>query len=119
AYSTLSGLYRPGAVLNQEFLRLPAHRIAHRQVLTAVAHEAFPSRAPQRRARRIREAPELYFLNLDRALIFHMYDDRGLDILAADRQTLRPLYEQFHDWLLDYDRPLMKQQMEPDEEKAA
>jgi Domain of unknown function (DUF3885) len=41
----------------------------------------------------------------DRArLIMHMYDDRGLDVIAADASTLLPLYERFCDWILDNQR---------------
>jgi hypothetical protein len=37
----------------------------------------------------------------DRAkLIMHMYDDRGLDVIAANASTLVPLYERFADWIL-------------------
>jgi hypothetical protein len=41
----------------------------------------------------------------DRAkLIMHMYDDRGLDIIATNASTLLPLYERFADWILDNQR---------------
>jgi hypothetical protein len=33
-----------------------------------------------------------------------MYDDRGLDIIAAELNTLRPLFESFVDWVLDNQR---------------
>lgn len=35
--------------------------------------------------------------------LYHLYDDRGLDVLGAARETLRPLYLRHHDWILDYD----------------
>lgn len=108
-YATARGLYAASDVWNQEFLRLPAHRIAHAPVWTAIAHTDFPPRTPRFTGRGVWQAPELYFLNLDRGLIFHMYDDRGLDIIAGDRQTLRPLYAQFNPWLLDHDRARMDQ----------
>jgi hypothetical protein len=37
-------------------------------------------------------------------MIVHMYDDRGLDIIAATRESLRPIYRPFNDWVLDFDR---------------
>jgi uncharacterized protein DUF3885 len=41
----------------------------------------------------------------DRAkLIIHMYDDRGLDVIAADPSTLVPLYQRFGDWILENQR---------------
>ncbi len=36
-----------------------------------------------------------------------MYADRGLDIISSEAQRLRPIYEQYNDWLLDYDRERM------------
>lgn len=47
---------------------------------------------------------EVYFMNLSKKLIFHLYDDRGCDVLAADQENIRFLYEQYNDWILDYDR---------------
>jgi hypothetical protein len=49
----------------------------------------------------------VYFLAPAKGLLFHMYDHRGLDIVAEDRATLAPIYRKFNDWLLDYDRPRM------------
>jgi hypothetical protein len=118
-YTKTSGFYDPSRVWNQEFIRLPVHRLAHQQILTAIAHADFPPRAPRFSGRGLWQAPELYFLNLDRALIFHMYDDRGLDLIAGDRHTLRPLYEQFNTWLLDYDRPRMDLMFKSDHERLS
>jgi Domain of unknown function (DUF3885) len=42
---------------------------------------------------------EVYVLNESRPLVFHMYDDRGLDVVAASEQTLHPLRRQFGAWL--------------------
>jgi len=46
----------------------------------------------------------VYFLNPATALIMHMYDDRGLDIIAATREALMPVYRTFNAWVLDHDR---------------
>jgi hypothetical protein len=37
-------------------------------------------------------------------VIMHMYDDRGLDIIAAELNTLRPLFRSFGDWILGNQR---------------
>lgn len=37
-------------------------------------------------------------------IIMHMYDDRGLDVIAAEIDTLRPMFESFNDWILDNQR---------------
>ncbi len=33
-----------------------------------------------------------------------MYDDRGLVISSTSPETVRPLYQNYNDWILDYDR---------------
>lgn len=40
-------------------------------------------------------------------MIFHLYDDLGCDLIAADPEHLRPVYEGLQHWLLDYDRAQM------------
>lgn len=58
---------------------------------------------------------ELSFLALlfvdDPALGLFPYDDRGMDVFAADAAELLPYYRLFAEWLLDYDRPRMKSEL--------
>ncbi|KMO28301.1 DUF3885 domain-containing protein [Methylobacterium aquaticum] len=49
----------------------------------------------------------VHIVDFARKIVVHPYDDRGLDVVAPDRQTLRPLYERRNDWLLDHDRKAM------------
>lgn len=37
-------------------------------------------------------------------ILYHLYDDRGLDVLGGTRELLLPLYCRFNSWILDYDR---------------
>lgn len=46
----------------------------------------------------------VYFVSPATNVIMHMYDDRGLDIIANEKSTLTPLYRDFNSWVLDYDR---------------
>lgn len=48
--------------------------------------------------------PEVYFINKTKNIIFHLYDDRGLDIIASDKKDLESIYQKFNHWILDYDR---------------
>ncbi|MGX7381869.1 MULTISPECIES: DUF3885 domain-containing protein [unclassified Bacillus (in: firmicutes)] len=52
---------------------------------------------------------DIYLINLSKQMIFHLYDDRGCDLIAADPEHLRPVYEGLQHWLLDYDRAQMDQ----------
>ncbi|WP_175428254.1 DUF3885 domain-containing protein [Bacillus solimangrovi] len=45
-----------------------------------------------------------YIINTSTNTIFHMYDDRGLDLFANDIEEIRPVYDQYSEWILDYDR---------------
>jgi Domain of unknown function (DUF3885) len=49
----------------------------------------------------------LYLFDLDRQILFHPYDDRGMDINGSNHALLEQIYTKFNDWLLDYDRPTM------------
>jgi len=46
----------------------------------------------------------VYFMNAYDFVLFHLYDDRGADLVAADKDLLRPIFERFNKWILDYDR---------------
>lgn len=46
----------------------------------------------------------VYFINVNKKTIFHVYDDRGCDVVTTTTETLRDIYEKYNDWILDYDR---------------
>lgn len=46
----------------------------------------------------------VYLLYPESAVLYHLYDDRGADIVAADKRALLPLYRKYSDWILQYDR---------------
>lgn len=48
-----------------------------------------------------------YIVDLERGVAMHIYDDRGLDLVAIKPSLLRPCYEQFNDWLPEHDRRRM------------
>lgn len=37
-------------------------------------------------------------------VLFHLYDDRGLDIVSEKREAIYSLYKNYNEWILDYDR---------------
>jgi hypothetical protein len=51
----------------------------------------------------------VYFCNAGTDVILHMYDDRGLDVIARQPEVLVPLYRTFNQWILDYDRERIDQ----------
>ena len=57
-------------------------------------------------------ASNVFFINTKAEILYHLYDDRGLDVVAIDKMTLLPIYQNYHTWLLDYDREAMKKVFE-------
>ncbi|MDR2904861.1 MAG: DUF3885 domain-containing protein [Helicobacteraceae bacterium] len=51
---------------------------------------------------------EVYIFNIKNKLIFNMYDDRGLDMIASEKWALSQIYKHYYKYLLDYDLKKMK-----------
>ena len=115
SYSKEVRLYQPddkSDIRNIAMIKLAIDRINYKNILTAIGHSDFPPRKPRLDLNGFLTGKEIYFLNIDKKLIFHMYDDRGLDIVSAEKETLRPIYENHNDWILDYDREQIDKQFE-------
>jgi hypothetical protein len=96
--------YNPNVIYNIALIKLTTDRINYKNVFAAIGNADFPSRQPRLDENGMFTDKEIYFININKKLIFHMYDDRGLDIIATDKETLRPIYEKHNEWILDYDR---------------
>ena len=46
----------------------------------------------------------VHLINLRNNIIYHLYDDRGLDVISSEKEYLKDVYTKFNDWILDYDR---------------
>lgn len=44
----------------------------------------------------------VYFINRDKNIVFHMYDDRGCIIYARSKDDLKKLYIEYNHWIVDY-----------------
>ncbi|WP_118244835.1 DUF3885 domain-containing protein [Clostridium sp. AM58-1XD] len=51
----------------------------------------------------------VYLLNTENFVLYHLYDDRGADIVAYDKHLLLPLYQKYKDWILPYDKARIDQ----------
>lgn len=82
--------------------------IRYNQLLSAISYEDFPHPTqilkgfPQ-------NGIDIYFVNVTKKMIFHLYDDRGCDVIASNKEDLRALYEECNEWILDYDREQIDQ----------
>tara|TARA_Y100001960_G_C14513805_1_gene747816 strand:- start:164 stop:787 length:624 start_codon:yes stop_codon:yes gene_type:complete len=52
-------------------------------------------------------AGQLFIINCDKELVYHLYDDRGLDVAASSQWALEDLYQNQNQLLLDYDKQYM------------
>lgn len=50
----------------------------------------------------------VFFFDTKRHLLFHPYDDRGVDVVGETTEDIRFLYEGCRNWLLEYDIDRMK-----------
>ncbi|GGF10043.1 DUF3885 domain-containing protein [Hymenobacter cavernae] len=93
-------------------VKIEAERLNYQNVLSAIANTDFPPRQPRLDGKSILSVKEIHLINTTRRLVFHMYDDRGLDIVAPDLETLKPFYIKYNDWILDYDRKEIDKQFD-------
>lgn len=103
AYSLVKGLYDDGYGLdikNIAQVEVSRHRIDHRKIFAAIANKDF-SRLPGLDHYGFLGSKEVFLINLDNNIIFHMYDDRGLDIISAEIDSLRSVYKENNHWILN------------------
>lgn len=82
--------------------------IRYRQLLSAISYEDFPH--PTRILKQNYSAGyDIYFVNVTRKMIYHLYDDRGCDVITSNKEDLHQLYTACNDWILDYDRQQIDQ----------
>ena len=107
-YRRINQLYEPGDKndqWNQAVMLTETKKIDYKQILAGQINTDFGSRSP-------RICEEVFFVNITKRIIFNVYDDRGLDIIATDKETIRPIFEKHNDWILDYDREKIDKQFE-------
>ena len=77
--------------------------IRYHQLLSAISYEdhSHPTRILKNN---YQAGCDIYFVNVTRQMIYHLYDDRGCDVIASNKEDLRSLYLTYNDWILDYDR---------------
>lgn len=82
--------------------------IRYKPLLAAISYEDFPHPCQILKGFP-RNGMDIYFVNIKRKMIYHLYDDRGCDVIASNKENLRPLYENRNSWILDYDREKIDQ----------
>ncbi|MEH6944336.1 DUF3885 domain-containing protein [Bacillus sp. JJ722] len=82
--------------------------IRYSQLLSAISYEDYSH--PTRILKNYyRPGYDIYFLNVTKKMIYHLYDDRGCDVIASNKENLFSLYKELNNWILDYDRKQIDQ----------
>lgn len=82
----------------QYWLKCRTRELSSSYLIQAACNEDFPLK-PNFRSSKRRNYPDVFFVNLTRNALFFIYDDRGCEVIAEDRETLRPLYEKNQEWV--------------------
>lgn len=112
-FSKEMNLYEPSLkfdIRNIAIIKATADRINYKMILKAISHSDFPLREPRLDQKGAFTEKEIYFINIDKKIILNMYDDRGLDLISADKENLRQIYKDHEEWILDYDREQINSQ---------
>lgn len=91
-------------VRNLAVIKTNIEKINYENILIAIGNTDFSWRQPRLDKKGVLTSKGVFIINTDRELIFHMYDDRGLDIIANDVEQLRSIYSQYNSWLLESNR---------------
>ena len=103
-FDKVANRYELNEKWNRLLIKEKIKNIDTNNLIIGLCNTDFPTMHPC-----IRE--EVYLMNIDKKLIFHIYDDRGLDILATEKKVLNEIYDRFDKWILEYDREKIKQQL--------
>lgn len=78
--------------------------IRYTSLIKAICNQDFPSLKPRLHNPYGLYEPDVFFINVTNNVIFYIYDDRGCEVIASDRETIRPLYEKYATWIDGYCR---------------
>ncbi|OAH57661.1 hypothetical protein AWH48_01180 [Domibacillus aminovorans] len=93
---------------SQFYLKCSKQDLRYPLLIKAACNEDF-SLKPKFRQEKGLYYPDVFFINISKNLIFFIYDDRGCEVISDNKETLRLVYEKYHDWLYEYNREEMKQ----------
>lgn len=83
-------------IIYQHILICKIESIDYIGILQAIAHHDFAIEPCI--------SDSVFFINPFKHIIYYMYDDRGLDLIAESKEALYPIYQKFNSWILAYDK---------------
>ena len=84
--------------------------ISYRLLIKAICNQDFPSLKPRLSNPYYRFDPDVFFINVTKNVILYIYDDRGVEVIASDLETIRLIYEKYGDMIDEYCREEIEHQ---------
>lgn len=47
---------------------------------------------------------DVFLINATKDIVMFMYDDRGCEVIAKNKEIIRDLYKKYKEWIPDYER---------------
>ncbi|WJE25619.1 DUF3885 domain-containing protein [Bacillus cereus] len=85
-------------------LKCFAEDIKYEPLIQAANHEDFPDLRPRLGRKKEISYPDVFFINVTKDIIMFIYDDRGCEVIAKNKEMIRHLYEKYKEWIPDYER---------------
>ncbi|WP_002147785.1 DUF3885 domain-containing protein [Bacillus cereus] len=85
-------------------LKCLAEDIKYEPLIEAANHEDFPDLRPRLGRKKEISYPDVFFINVTKDIIMFIYDDRGCEVIAKNKEMIRDLYEKYKEWIPDYER---------------
>lgn len=82
---------------SQFSLRCRKQDIQYSTLIKAICNQDFPPVKPRIHYPFNLDAPDIFFINTTRNIIFYIYDDRGCEVIAKNSEAIRPIYEKYAD----------------------
>jgi hypothetical protein len=82
-------------ITSRFYLHCRKQDIRYVLLIKAACNEDFPLK-PKLDKREGSYYPDLFFVNVTKNLIFFIYDDRGCEVIASNKETIRSTYEKYY-----------------------
>ncbi|KZD27372.1 hypothetical protein B4082_5318 [Bacillus cereus] len=77
--------------------------IKQNRLIQAANHEDFPGLYPRLGRKKEISYPDVFLINATKDIIMFMYDDRGCEVIAKNKETIRNLYKKYKEWIPNYE----------------
>ncbi|EJR63003.1 hypothetical protein IK3_02942 [Bacillus toyonensis] len=89
---------------SQFSLKCLAEDIKYELLIQAVNHEDFPDLYPRFGRKKEVSYPDVFLINATKDIVMFIYDDRGCEVIAKNKEIIRGLYETYKEWIPVYER---------------